>query len=315
MQFLSPIILRPGYWTPVEKEINRIFAELIYKPMLRVLNQPNPELHNAAPGPLVSAISEGTVWYEDAQFHGHFNSAITRDLIALGASYNKKAKTWSLPLNRIGPQISMAQAHADNRYDALRRGLLTTLADINVDSIMEYQRTEQVYGEAIEWMDDDFKRSVRAITIPPKLTDTQRSIIAKDWGQNLNKYIKDWVDENILNLREQIQEGVMGGARPASFEKMIIANYGVSKNKARFLARQETSLLMSKFHETRYHEVGIDEYRWSTAKDERVRTDHKHLDKKIFRFDSPPVTNEKTGARNNPGEDFGCRCIAIPIVR
>ncbi len=60
---------------------------------------------------------------------------------------------------------------------------------------------------------------------------------------------------------------------------------------------------------------GILEYRWSTSKDERVRHDHKALDTKIFSFASPPVTNLKTGARNNPGCDFGCRCIAIPIFR
>ena len=40
---------------------------------------------------------------------------------------------------------------------------------------------------------------------------------------------------------------------------------------------------------------------------------HKDLDGKIFEFANPPITNEK-GDRNNPGEDWQCRCEAIPIV-
>lgn len=90
--------------------------------------------------------------------------------------------------------------------------------------------------------------------------------------------------------------------------------YGASKAKAKFLARQETSLLMSKYQEERFKDLGITHYKWSGADDQRERPDHKLLNGKIFRFDDPPVTNRSTGAKNNPGEDFNCRCIAIAIV-
>lgn len=315
MKYLDPIALKPGYYEPIEAEINRIFERLIFRPLLAVLNQTHPELHNAMPDALVLAIKDGTVWYQDGKFAGQFNSRISAELVRIGAVYNARSVTWTLPLNKMPPQVSMARAHADSRYDALRRGLLTTLGDLNIESIDQYGATAENYGKSIEWMDDDFKKSVSAITIAPVLTPVRRKIIAKEWGQNLDLYIKDWAALNILNLRERIQEEAFKGHRAESMEAMIIENYGVSRRKAKFLARQETSLLMSKFHETRYHEVGIDEYKWSTSHDERVRKDHARLNGKICRYSSPPVTNRKTGARNNPGEDFGCRCLAIPCVR
>jgi uncharacterized protein with gpF-like domain len=40
---------------------------------------------------------------------------------------------------------------------------------------------------------------------------------------------------------------------------------------------------------------------------------HRALDGTIQDFKNPPIT-DKYGNRNNPKEDFGCRCQAIPIV-
>ena len=159
-----------------------------------------------------------------------------------------------------------------------------------------------------------FEKAVRAISISPKLTEAQRDIIADEWGRNLNKYIKSWADKTIFELRDRVQANTFAGRRAEALEDVIRENYGVSQRKAQFLARQETSLLMSKFRETRYGQIGVRRYRWSTSHDERVRSDHKHLNGKVFSFDSPPVTDARTGARNNPGEDFGCRCVAVGLV-
>ena len=91
----------------------------------------------------------------------------------------------------------------------------------------------------------------------------------------------------------------------------------MSQRKAKFLASQETRLLTSKLKEVRYKDVGIDEYIWQTVKgtpEHPVRPMHKKLNGTKQRFSSPPITNEK-GQRNNPGEDYRCRCVARPIVK
>ena len=314
MQQLPPLLMRAGYWKPIEEEIDRVLRELIYKPLLRLLASEHPEYHNAKVESLLDAVREGLVWYQDGRFSGTFNAKISADLKKLGAQFHGRSKTWTLEPELVPPDIRIAQARADSRYDALRRGFLKTLAEANIDSIDKLSKIADNYKKTIEWMNGDFEKAVRAISIPPKLTEAQRAIIADEWGRNLNKYIKSWADKTIFELRDLVQANTFAGRRAEALEDVIRENYGVSQRKAQFLARQETSLLMSKFRETRYGQIGVKRYRWSTSHDERVRSDHKHLNGKVFSFDSPPVTNARTGARNNPGEDFGCRCVAVGLV-
>jgi len=56
----------------------------------------------------------------------------------------------------------------------------------------------------------------------------------------------------------------------------------------------------------RHQNMGVKRFRWRTSKDERVRKTHKDLEDEPFSYDNPPAVGL-------PGEDFRCRCIAIPI--
>lgn len=67
-------------------------------------------------------------------------------------------------------------------------------------------------------------------------------------------------------------------------------------------------------------DAGCKKYTWRTQRDNRVRSCHRALDGKIFSWDNPPMMWRETahgviytGERCNPGEDWGCRCIAIPV--
>lgn len=276
------------------------------------------EVRNAAskrrPRTLLEAIQEGTVYHQQGHFYGEFNSVITKELRALGAKYNPRSVTWSLTAENIPMDLRSAQAYADGRYDQIRKQVLRTIDDMKIESIDQLSTSKEKYRTTINWMEGDFQKTVQAISIVPKLTEDQRRIIATQWGENLDLYIKNWVADDILELRQKIEGNTFEGRRAEDMVKYIQKNYGTSKAKARFLARQETSLLMSKFQETRYRDIGSDEYRWSGANDARERADHKALNGKVFRWSDPPVTNRRTGAKNHPGEDFGCRCIAIPLV-
>lgn len=315
MKYLPPLALHERYYIGIERQIARILRRLIFLPLYETLTAENPELTNARPTSLAQAVEDGLVYYEDGLFKGRFNARISRDLIALDAKFNPRGPSWSLPLENVPPEVSIAQAHANLRYDGLRSGFFRTLDDINIESIDEHTANiEAGYIGAIDWIDGDFEKSVKGISIAPKLNQTQKVTLARDWANNLKLYIKKWAGDDIVRLREIVQQEAFAGRRAESLAKVIEGNFGVMQRKAKFLARQETALLMATFHESRYSELGITEYRWSTSKDERVRSYHRKLHGKIFSFDSPPPTNDK-GDRNNPGEDFNCRCVAIPILR
>lgn len=81
----------------------------------------------------------------------------------------------------------------------------------------------------------------------------------------------------------------------------------VTESRAKLIARDQTSKMNGAFNQARQTSIGIEQYEWQTAGDERVRETHAAHDGVTFDWDSPP---EDTG---NPGEDINCRCVAIPV--
>lgn len=314
MKYGQPLTLKANYFAGIEAEINRLFFAVIYRELAKILDVTRAELTNASDA-FLEAIRTGKIWYQDSQFFGDFSASISRELKAAGAHWNRDAGTWGLAPDKIPTDWRFAMARAVNHYDTLRSQLLGALDKVDLDNIDRASEIPDVYIRTIDRMDHDLKLSVRAAYegIVPQLTAAQRGIIAAEWGQNLDLYIREWTSQNILDLREKIHQSALSGRRSSTLVDIISQNYNVSKSKAKFLARQETSLLLSKFREVRYRDLGVETYRWSTSNDARVREDHKHLQGKTCQFANPPVVDTQTGRRANPGEDFGCRCVAIPV--
>jgi SPP1 gp7 family putative phage head morphogenesis protein len=181
-------------------------------------------------------------------------------------------------------------------------------------------RVTDIFDAALLKVDKAFRGSVKDVAIAPTLSDVARRRIALEWQSNLERWIKDFADEEVEKLRQGIKENAFRGNRFESSVETIKRSFGVTERKAKFLARQETGLLMAKFKEARYTESGIHEYTWRCVAGSAahpVRPSHKALDGKVFRFDTPPITTapDEPTRRNNPGEDFNCRCHAVPRVK
>lgn len=292
----------------------RIQNELVFIPLAQAIKVPVKEIRNEKSG-LLAAIRSGQVWYQDGVFSGSFNAKISRELKESGATFERENNTWRIDPRNVSPNITIAQTNAEMNYKAVQAKVIQTLDNINVESINKISDIPDKYVNTIDWMEGDFQKTIRSIAIPPKLTDAQRGIIAAEWGQNLDKYVKDWTEQNILKLRQEVQTNAFDGRRSQEMVKHLQANYGVTKRKAEFLARQETSLLMSKFRETRYRDMGANTYRWAGSMDARERPDHKALEGKVFDWTSPPVVDQRTGRRGHPGEDYGCRCVAVALFQ
>jgi SPP1 gp7 family putative phage head morphogenesis protein len=92
--------------------------------------------------------------------------------------------------------------------------------------------------------------------------------------------------------------------------------------RAELSARDQTLQLNADMAQQSQAAAGVTHYVWSTSQDSSVREDvkgrgdpdHAHLDGLTFSWDEPPVTCERTGDRNHPGQDFQCRCVAVPVL-
>lgn len=81
----------------------------------------------------------------------------------------------------------------------------------------------------------------------------------------------------------------------------------VSESRAELIARDQTLKLNGAITEIRQTNAGVEQYIWSTSQDERVREEHASLEGETFSWDSPPEVG-------HPGEDFQCRCVALPVI-
>lgn len=312
MRQFEPITLKPQYYEEIEKAALRVMVETLFMPMLDAVKV-DLQLTNSV-NKLAESIKSGAVWYDNGKFYGNFNAEISKELRGIGAKYNKHTKSWTFS-GTLPPEISTAHVIAVSQYGAARAAAITQLGKISTESVLTGDFMENVYKRTLARMDKDIYEAASKIMIAPKMTEEARDAIAKEWADNMQLNIKGWLDDNVKKLRSEIEGNTMAGNRAKAITEHIVRSYQVSERKAQFLARQETSLLMSKFREQRYKALGVVSYRWSTSKDERVRKDHKDLHGKIFRWDDPPIVNKKKGTRAHAGEDFGCRCVAIPVLQ
>jgi SPP1 gp7 family putative phage head morphogenesis protein len=117
----------------------------------------------------------------------------------------------------------------------------------------------------------------------------------------------DFLDE----VRGVLEENE--GAHPEHIAALLQERVGVSKSRAQLIARDQTLKLNAQIAEHRQRAAGVSEYRWSGALDERERPMHRALEGQKFSWDDPPETSDN-GDRNHPGEDFQCRCVALPVI-
>jgi SPP1 gp7 family putative phage head morphogenesis protein len=315
---LPPIKESSEDFDKMEAALKEHFKKEIYLPLLKILKYPKKLLN--AKNALADALRSGRITYYRGQFSGRFNSEISKELKSYGANWDRKTRTFRLSQSSLPNELRALIAASDRMFRAKIADIDKTLSQILPEEIADKFKSAEFFDSALWKVDKEFKENVKGITITPTLTKAERKKIADDWQNNMNLYIKDWTQKNIKQLRKEMKEIVFTGNRFESAVKTIQKSYGVSARKAKFLARQETNLLMTKFKETRYEESGIFEYKWGCvagSPNHPVRPWHKALEGKIFRFDTPPVTTKpgEPQRRNNPGQDFNCRCFARPIVR
>lgn len=317
MKQLKPIIDKLKYSRSIARILNEFFIYAFWGKVAKILKSVGKiELENAKEDVIIEAIKSGQIEYANGKFYGKFNSKISKALIDMGAKYNKITKTFDIAQDLLPISVIEAIAASAVLAATIRKQLLDFLNTFDIKHYMpDLQKVLDVpLDEILEDLDEQAYLTLKdAISIDVKVTPELREDLKREYTENLELSIKNFTNEQIIELRQIIEENTFKQNSNKSFIKQIQERYGVTESKAKFLANQETSLLVAKYRKSTYTRAGITKYKWSTSHDARVRPLHKDLDGQIFSFDNPPIVNKK-GERKNPGEDFGCRCIPIAII-
>lgn len=298
----------------LEAFLKHLFKTEIFLPLIE---EEKEIFTNQARTPLEKAIAKGDIKFNAGRFSGKFNSQTSRELKTLGATWDRRTKTYKLLLSKIPKSTQAAIAVSETRFASKIESIKRKLRAIIPAKIAGKFDAFSFFNKLIQVNDVKIGKSLDGLIVSPRLTEEARTKLAEQYTENFQRSVKGWTEDEIKKLRGIVQDHATKGLRAESLIKKIKRRFDVSQSRAKFIARQETRLVMSKFRETRYQDAGTKGYVWKTVLGtpaHPVRPLHAKLDGKFFKWDNPPVTNVN-GNRNHPGEDFNCRCRPKVVVR
>lgn len=318
----------------IAKQIISWEWEFLYKPILDVLK---PNYVENDKDIILTALKNGTIYYQDGAFYsktGRFSNKIALELEKIGAKYSKYTRTYRIALDKLPSSfIWIIETNAAKVYSSV--SIIKKILDFSLNNIEEALKYLKVDFVAKEMFLDLQKRTIdnfrknKIQTISPELTDFKANQLAKNYTENLEFYIKKWQPEEIIKMREVVGQMSIDGKSLNTIANYIQNQFKVSQRKAKFLARNESSIATTEYLSAKYQEEGFTHFKWITNFDGRERELHKELGQEhnnkyginktnIFRFDNPPVIYEDTKRgiiqKGLPSETYNCRCSMVPVI-
>lgn len=124
--------------------------------------------------------------------------------------------------------------------------------------------------------------------------------------------IQGIVEKNVDNLEASVLNAIEAGSDFDIIVKEVQKQSEKSEAYAKFVARDQLNKAYGSINKERQESAGFDKYKWqaTTGDWSNVRQTHKDVHGEIYSWSKPPLV----GDRNlHPGEDYNCRCIAIPV--
>jgi SPP1 gp7 family putative phage head morphogenesis protein len=307
-------------WKELEDALIELFRQELYIPLIRALRVSKREIITNAADDLLAAIRKDRVRYYRGAFRGKFSAEISRELKSYGARWDPSSSSWRIAASDLPLSIRTAIRVSMARFEKTVQKIDERLRELLPEDLAEKIQFDKIFDRIIFRADKRVRKTLEKITVQPEISPVTRKRLVEEYTQNMKLYIQNFTKKQIVELRERVQKRAISGSRYEDLVKTVQKSYGVSKSKAKFLARQETNILLSKLKTSCYTENGVTHYKWRSvigSPKHPVRPRHKELNDqslrgKLFRFDDPPVMDD--GQKKNPGEDYNCRCVAVPVV-
>ena len=329
----------------LRKLVDRLIFDLIFKPVVALVRPtlPRPLAASIAPATLKSASHAELVNALDkegqaalaralrtggvqavpdpkgvkAQFAvAKADRRISDGLKSFGCKLNGTTGLWEcapdqVP-NWVRVEVSSYQAKARAIHDQVAK--LLDGIETQIDEVVDDANFAKGVDHAIGEVAKGWKESAKALEVVPDLGERGLAELREGFDRNARIPIKRMAKETIARLRAEVDENAMRGYRAEGLASRIRDEYGVSKTRADLIARQETSNFMAAYRAARATDAGLKRYVWTAVRDPRTRPLHKKLNGQIFYYNKPPIIDEHTGQRGNPGQTFRCRCVDRPVI-
>ena len=226
-------------------------------------------------------------------------------------------------IRKIAKEELPPDYYRHDSQDGLMWGLVDAFAkcseelEQNLSRFGLYRRISEMAALTVKLSIKEWKRAVKE-TVGIDLLDDYYAgefykMALEAWTRQNVDLIKTIPQESLGRMRDIVLDGYREGRTTTNIVKAILREYSTTRRHAQLLARDQIAKLNGEIAQKQQQDAGVEEYEWSDSRDERVRTRHHALNGKRFRWNDPPVVDERTGRRCHPGGDYQCRCVALPV--
>lgn len=150
-------------------------------------------------------------------------------------------------------------------------------------------------------------------TVKLKLTASQRMKLEALVLENVN-LIKSIPQKYFTELTSVTLESITRGRDLGYLHKEIQKRYGVAKDRAVLIARDQNNKATSIITHAQYEELGITKAVWKHNSGTKTpRTSHLAADNKVYDINKGYFFKE-LGRNIFPGEEINCGCTSVPII-
>ncbi|OWK42049.1 phage minor head protein [Fimbriiglobus ruber] len=162
---------------------------------------------------------------------------------------------------------------------------------------------------SIRHLSDELTLSTKTITSGP-LNDILTATVAENVG-----LIKSIPAQYLSGVQGAVMRSITTGNGMQDLVPYLQKHKDITLRRARMIAQDQTKKNFSALSKARMEKIGVQEYRWlHTSGSRHPRKLHIQMSGSIFRYDDPPVIDERTGERGIPGQAINCACRMQPIL-
>lgn len=205
------------------------------------------------------------------------------------------------------PDGSTVSGQAEIRIDALKaiyRNRFASLAEI-----WSRRMITDVVAQSSAQLNLGLKDIAERTAIQSTMATPRMRAVVEASTQACTALITRIPEKYLGEVQTQVMSAITTGSGLGQLVPYLTKRYKGNARHAQLTALDQIRKASENVNAARLQSLGVEEYVWIHTGGERYpRKLHMSYSGKTFRYDDPPVIDERTGVKGKPGDAIGCRC-------